>query len=602
MSNRKRLMATLLLGTLGSSVHALEVGGVVRSGGEPVPGVMITIQNLLTGNNGEPASVTLVSDRQGRYAMTLDDRVAANDLVVRAARLGFVTAGQSRVVGKDSLRVDFDLSPTDNIAGQAPPSAWLGEFPLDDRDARFVVGQCAGCHGFPDGKVQHFASNLRYLGSGGQLAPKEIRTLHENAWRAAVQYMRVMTFYYAPGMAPRWGFDDQSADFAALLTPEFGLFTVEEEDAAATAITQYLPLDYSHLHIADYPAADTPLALNAGGRIEEFDLRTGGWTREVAWTPGSNFVWIVEDSADRLGRLNPNTAEISWLDLPGAAEGPQGPHTINAGRDGSIWISLEESYGMARFEPADESWRVYPGFGQGAIAHDTCLDHERYVKFDQRGRLWLTLIGENKLAELDLETGDISKYPMPHKAGETPFHAALYGCVMASDGEMIWISQLNGIVGGFNTRTKQLETVIDLPFGAIPHRFAIDDNDIIYVALSGDGQVLVYDTRARKELRRLDLPDRNSAPYATTWDPYRRVVWVAASNSDAIYRIDPETGEGAVVPLPRKRTYLRMIDIDRRNGDLWTTYAPLPIGRGPNFAVRVVPGDEVNAAAYAARH
>ncbi len=593
MSNRIRLMTTVLLGVLGGSVDALEVGGVIRAGGEPVADVMVTIQNLLTGNNGEPASVTLFSDRQGRYGLVLDDRVAPEDLLVRAARMGFEVAGQSRRTGSGSLRVDFELGLTDNIAGQAPPSAWLGRFPLDDRHARFVVGQCAGCHGFPDGKVQHFASNLKHLGQGGDLAADAIGALHENAWRAAVQYMRVMTFYYAPGMAPRWGFDDQSADFAALLTPEFGLFTAEEEHAAATAITKYLPLDYAYLDVADYAAATTRLALSANGRIEEFDLRTGGWTREVAWTPGSDFAWIVEDSADRLGRLNPHSGEIRWLDLPGSAQSPQGPHTINAGRDGSIWISLEESYGMARFEPSDESWKIYPGFGQGAIAHDTCLDHERYVKFDQSGRLWLTLIGENKLAELDLETGDIRKYAMPHKAGETPFHAALYGCVMASDGEMIWISQLNGIVGGFNTRTRELETVIDLPFGAIPHRFAIDDNDIIYVALSGDGQILVYDTRARKELRRLDLPDRNSAPYATTWDPYRRVVWVAASNSDAIYRIDPETGEGAVVPLPRKRTYLRMIDIDRRNGDLWTTYAPLPIGRGPNFAVRVVPGDTV---------
>lgn len=590
MNSQKRLMATLALGAVTGWAHAFEVTGVVRSGGDPVAGAMVTVQNLLTGNNGEPASVTLFSDRRGRYAATLDDRVTADDLLLRAARLGYEMAGQSRQVGPDSLWVDFELSPTDNIAAQAPPSAWLGRFPLDDRDARFVVGQCAGCHGFPDGKVQHFASNLRHLG-GGLLAPQEIRTLHENAWRAAIQYMRAMTFYYAPGMAPRWGFDDRSPDFAALLTPEFGLFTADEEDAAATAIARYLPLDYSRLDIADYAAAETPLALSAVGRIEEFDLRTGGWTREVAWTPGSDFAWIVEDSADRLGRLNPDTGEIRWLELPGSAQGPQGPHTINAGRDGSIWISLEESYGMARFEPSDESWKVYPGFGQGAIAHDTCLDHERFVKFDRRGRLWLTLIGENKLAELDVATGEIQKYEMPHKEGEVPFHAALYGCVMASDAEMIWISQLNGIVGGFNTRTKELETVIDLPFGAIPHRFAIDDNDIIYVALSGDGQILVYDTRARKELRRLDLPDRNSAPYATTWDPDRRVVWVAASNSDAIYRLDPKTGDAAVIPLPRKRTYLRMVDIDRRNGDLWTTYAPLPIGRGPNFAVRVVPGD-----------
>lgn len=582
-----------------SRADAFGLAGSVRTDNSPVSGVMVTVQNMLTGNNGEAATISVFTDEGGNYQIELDDRVQADDLILKASRLGYEVTQQSRLTAAGGLRVDFEMAPVRNIAVQVPPSAWLADFPVDDREARFVVGQCAGCHGFPDGKVQHFASNLSHLGGNGKISQDEVRALHENAWRATVQYMRMLTLYYAPGMEPRWGLKPGTPEFGAMLTPEFGLFDTKEEGAAARAISKYLPLDYSELDIAQYAAAGTPLAINARGRLEEFDLRTSGWTREVAWTPGSAHAWIVEDSADRLGRLDPETAEIRWMDLPGSAQGPQGPHTINAGRDGSIWISLEESYGMARFEPSDGSWKIYPGFGQGAIAHDTCLDHERFVKFDQRGRLWLTLIGENKLAELDLATGGIQKYEMPHKEGEVPFHAALYGCVMASDAEMIWISQLNGIVGGFNTRTKELETVIDLPFGAIPHRFAIDDNDVIYVALSGDGQILVYDTRARKELRRLDLPDRNSAPYATTWDPYRRVVWVAASNSDAIYRLDPKTGDAAVVPLPRKRTYLRMVDIDRRNGDLWTTYAPLPIGRGPNFAVRIVPGDNVMTSAMA---
>jgi streptogramin lyase len=121
---------------------------------------------------------------------------------------------------------------------------------------------------------------------------------------------------------------------------------------------------------------------------------------------------------------------------------------------------------------------------------------------------------------------------------------------------------------------------------------AIDDRDVIYAALSGEGQVLAYDTRTRKELARYPLPDRNASPYAVTWDQNRRVLWVAASNTDAIYRLDPADGAVSVLPLPRTRAYLRMIDIDRNTGDLWTTYAHLPINRGPNYAVRIVVGDD----------
>ena len=120
---------------------------------------------------------------------------------------------------------------------------------------------------------------------------------------------------------------------------------------------------------------------------------------------------------------------------------------------------------------------------------------------------------------------------------------------------------------------------------------AVDDQAVIYVARSGDGQVLAYDTRRGKAIARHPLPDRNASPYAVTWDQRRRVVWVAASNADAIYRLNPADGAVTVLPLPRTRAYLRMIDLDRTTGDLWTSYAHLPINRGPNYAVRIEVGD-----------
>ena len=53
--------------------------------------------------------------------------------------------------------------------------------------------------------------------------------------------------------------------------------------------------------------------------------------------------------------------------------------------------------------------------------------------------------------------------------------------------------------------------------------------------------------------------------------------------------------------MPRKEAYLRSIEIDHETGDLWTTYASLPVGkRDPavfgsesanNMVVRLHPGD-----------
>ena len=99
-----------------------------------------------------------------------------------------------------------------------------------------------------------------------------------------------------------------------------------------------------------------------------------------------------------------------------------------------------------------------------------------------------------------------------------------------------------------------------------------------------------------------DLPDRASAPYSTTWDPRRGVVWITTSNADAIYRFDPKTKAFGVLPLPRERAFLRGVIVDRQTGALVTSYGNIVEHvRGPRMAVIIDPGDAVVPTAKSAR-
>ncbi|WP_372720176.1 PQQ-binding-like beta-propeller repeat protein [Immundisolibacter sp.] len=597
MSNK--CLLALVLGTLIAPASALDIQGRVSAAGQPLAGVLVTAEDRESGDNDNPASVSAFSDSAGRFVLPGLIHARAAQVTLRTHKIGYRQAAQEWDAAQSGqpLTVNLRLAAVDNVADQVPASAWLARFPLDERGARFVAGQCAGCHQFPSRQVQRFASSLASLGEAEkqerwtEATRQENERLKERVWRGAVQTMRGLALRFSADSPVRWGIDEKHPEYAKLMTADFSLFNQEEETAGAAALARYLGSDFSTFSLADYPAAATPLAATAKTRITEYALHTGGWTREIAWTPAGGQLWLVEDDADRIARLDPKTGRLRWIDLPGSSQHPQGPHTINADREGNIWLSLEESYAIARLDPKTEQWRIYPGFGEFSIAHDACVDSDRYVAFDGKGRLWLTLIGQNELASLDPATGDIQRFPMPKKEGEAAFHAALYGCVMSADRKQVWFTQLNGIVGGFDVETGKLQTSLTFPLGTIPHRMAIDDGDVIYVALSGDGQVLAYDTRAGKELARHPLPDRNASPYALTWDPRRRVVWVAASNTDVIYRLNPADGAVSVLPLPRPRAFLRMIDLDRTSGDLWTTYAHLPINRGPNYAVRIEVGD-----------
>lgn len=595
-------IVTILAGMswLGSAWSLTVSGQVTDPQKKPLAGVMVTLQNPESGANKEASTITVFTDTAGRYRLQTAEWVFADDVQLVARKIGYGLSTSSRAQQDSAeLQQNFVLKPIDNIAGQVPASAWLHQFPVTDRGARFVPGQCAGCHQFPSDQVKAFAAPLATLTEPERkqewltVTSDESERVLEKVWRGSIQYMRSMAFHFSADTPVRWGLDPNSEQFKALLTAEYSLFSDYEEDIAATALAKFMQLDFTTMPRDAYPAAANPLVPDAGLTIREYDLRSDGWTREVALTPESDYVWLVEDNADRIGRLDPRTGRVKWIPVPTTGDQPQGPHTINVDRDGFLWITLEESYALARLDPRTEEWKIYPGFGEFSIAHDTCLDDERYVVTDIQGHLWLTLIGQNQMAELDPDSGEIWFYDMPHQEGETSFHAALYGCVVSADLKKIWFTQLNGIIGSIDVQSKQIETASTFEVGQIPHRFAIDDQDVIWVALSGDGELLAYDTIANKLVGRYRLPDANSSPYSTTWDSLRKVVWVSGSNSDVIYRFNPANQQFHSIPMPRKRAFLRMIDVDRKTGDLWTTYAHLPVGAGPNYAVQVQFSDGV---------
>ena len=161
--------------------------------------------------------------------------------------------------------------------------------------------------------------------------------------------------------------------------------------------------------------------------------------------------------------------------------------------------------------------------------------------------------------------------------------------------------QLHGSLGSFNTETEQVDKIVPFPRGAAPRRMAIEADGTLWVPLYGEGQLIKFDTNKGVEVARYDMPDRAGASYSVTLDTKRHAVWVGTTNSDRIYRFDIDTARWRHYPLPRKEAFLRMIEIDHATGDLWTTYANLPIGpRDPaiygseganNIIVRLHPGD-----------
>ena len=170
---------------------------------------------------------------------------------------------------------------------------------------------------------------------------------------------------------------------------------------------------------------------------------------------------------------------------------------------------------------------------------------------------------------------------------------------MTDDARHIWFAQVaGGRIGSFNVETKRYEDSVLLPPDSGPRRITMGANGMLYVPLYGLGQLVEYDTARRRIVGTYDLPDRASAPYAVTWDPVRKIVWIPTSNADVIYRFNPADKSIAVLPMPRQGAFLRMVDVDPRTGFLVTSYANIVENvHGPRMALIIEPGDD----AYPAR-
>lgn len=590
----------LFCALVGTSVSANELTGRVTNArsGEGVFGVSVTLnrgQNALAGAD----IITVFTGGDGYYSFPLPTNKSSYvGNVLQIEKLGYqqVSPKNGPMTISDNegdVVVDFKVKPEENIANNAPASAWLSKIPETDAKS-FVRLQCTGCHQFPTPRVKTYSGliekSIAHLGAtDDKEASLDVR---KESWSAIVKYMRARMYDIFP--------DGTNIDLTKLTWHQvqdnnLTLFNSDDGELMSDFLATQMPTDFDTLTGYKYNA---PLGVSAKTVIREYTLPDVSFVREVAMTTGSPYIWGADLQKNRLLRLDPKTGEKKWFNVP--SDMPTGPHTIVGDYTGNLWIAMMEGDVLAKYTPKGDKWKLwtvregYEGvaaIGAEAMVHDLSFDKNYKLARDKKGYIWLTLIGKNKMAGLNPDTGEIKSYPAQQIEGRTPISVSLYGTLLSNDKKCAWYAQLVGVVGCFNTETLENESIIEFPEGAGPRRLAIDESDFLWIPLFGAGQLVKYDTKARKLVATYDLPDRSAAPYAVTWDPKRNIIWCANSNADAIYGFDPVTESFQIIPLPRRMGYLRRIEVDETNGNLVTTYANIPTGSGPSKVITVELGD-----------
>lgn len=554
---------------------ALGVSGtVVDLNGKPLAQALVTFE---TADDHTGADViTVFTATEGRFSFpetfSAAERIEKS-LSVRT--LGYEQLNVLLQTRGDQVDATIVMRKTSNQAAAAPASAWLQGISDRDEKARFVLN-CVGCHQVPAPEVRAYAAQIAAVDVADPAA------VSEQSWLAIVHYMNYLSNWEF-GRASRAGAPPENAQHAYAIGPG---------EAVAKTMARHFIGSMDELSGYGYGA---PLAVTADTVIREYEVKETNAIREAMMLGSPAKLWVADVSTNRIYTIDVATGEQEVHDVP--YDGESGPHSLHRAADGSLWITPFFPSVIARLDPVESSFKTWPTVtseGQPIGIHDLSFGTKHELLTDRDGLYWYSDIRDNAVGYFNPQNGDAAIYRAPEINGRPGNGALLYGLVMTSDRKHIWYSQLGiGSFGSFNTETREFETTVRLPMAdAGPRRLTISDDDIMYVPLYGSGQLIEYDTRTRKQLGIYDLPDTGSAPYAVTWDPVRKVVWVATSNADAIYRFDPETRSFGVIPMPRSGAFLRMIDIDPASGVLVTSYANIvEFVHGPRMALIVDPGD-----------
>ena len=541
--------------------------------GAPLPQAMVS---LTTGETHQGADVvTVFSDAQGRFSFAQAfGAISDQETPVSVSVPGYEQRHVATVSDGQSLQLTVLMQRTPNYAAAAPASAWLKG--MEPAKMEQLVNSCVGCHQVPGPEVRAYAKQVAAVPGTD---PAEIR---RQSWIAMVKYMNYLSA-------------EEFGRGASSTPPDANrVYGVGDGDAIAGILYDHFTGPMQELDNYSYGA---PLAVTADTVIMEYEVPRPNAIREALLGGTPPKLWAADVSSNRMFGIDIATGKLEALEVP--TDLTMGPHSMHRAKDGSLWITPFFSAVLARLDPDKKTWQTWPlksTKGQPVGIHDLSFGYEHELLTDKKGRIWFSDIGNNAVGYLDPKTGVIENYVAPEIPGRPGRQAALYGLVMTSDHAHIWYSQFGiGSFGSFNVDTLKFEQSVQLPsINSGPRRLSISDADIMYVPLYGAGQLVEYDTRAGKQMGIYDLPDRASAPYSVTWDVKRKVVWVATSNADVIYRFDPKDKSFSVLPLPRAGAFLRMVDVDPKTGVLITSYANIvEHSHGARMALLIDPGDHV---------
>ena len=575
---RSSLIVLLTYLMLPSSAGASGFFGHVLSDAKPVAGAMVTFR---FGSPFQEKTVFTADD--GSYQ--IKGLPVTTGYTVRVRRIGWQDIVTDELVVSESGSVDFEMirhTDAAEVAAQLPANHWYAlalEKLTDENEREQVVRQCTYCHQQgnlstriqrPVEEWQKVLSLMARMGGGLDVELRaKLPELLNTAYDPSTAVPRLTEGFDKPGFSPP-----------------------PSKEVRQAVIDEY--------QLGDRSSMQHDMIVHPDGTIYSVDMTTDRlFTLDPSAPDGARESFLIPSEGLELGGVAPSGA------LPANTNMRVGPHSLQVGVDGDIWITLAVGNKLARFDTVEKSF-VIEDLPEGIYPHT--------LRIDKKNRIWYTIAVSNHVGMYDPATGQHEVIRVPARnfseevmlrmiplmlwlsqhvdlggaaGGEGASLPIPYGIDIAPDGG-IWFSQLNANkIGHVDPETFEV-TMIDTPFTA-PRRMRFDSKGRLWIPGFSSNLISMFDIKTG-EFKHIEIPVQplgSETPYALNVDLTTDDVWICGTNSDSLIRYQQASGEFTIYPLPTRVTYTRDIDFSE-DGGVWTSNSNAPAWQIETGVPRVI--------------
>jgi streptogramin lyase len=501
------------------------LSGKVTSAGEgAMEGVLVSARK-----DGSPITITVVSDKDGRYAFPAAKLEPGHySLRIRAVGYDLEDPTGADVATQKTATLDLALRKTEDLAAQLSNAEWLTSFPGTDAQ-KGQLRNCVGCHTLERIARSHYTADEfltvtlpRMQGYVNQSIPahpqlRKAERLMEERGDQRVQVYRAAAEFLA------------SVNLSATPQWKYALKTLPRPSGRATRVI------YTEYDLGRETIEPHDVVLDAQGNA-----------------------WYSSFGEQFLGKLDPKTGKVTEYPIAEhKPDFPTGGLGLRADKDGNLWLGNMYQATIVKFDPKTETFSYWTlPDAQNIDAAQINMVSPQSAQVD--GKVWTQNNGFAGIHRLDIATGKVETFE-PFKLSAKGEVHNIYDVIPDSKNNVYFTDFRHAYIGRIDAKTGEIKLYTAPTANSSPRRGTMDAQDRLWFGEYRADRIGMFDTRS-ETFKEWQLATKWASPYDVVLDRNEE-AWTGSMVSDLVTRLNTRSGEMVDYLLPR-RTNIRRVFVD----------------------------------------